>query len=57
MTAAPMACTKGRNPMNRRTLAWVVVAVMIAIVLGGASWIVVTSDVRPGEDAPSGFMH
>jgi hypothetical protein len=47
---------KGRHHMSRKTLMWFVVAIVIAIMLGGASMIV-EKGARTGGDAPSGLIH
>ena len=42
--------------MSRKTLIWSVVAIVIAIMVGGAS-LIVEKGARTGGDAPSGFIH
>jgi hypothetical protein len=43
--------------MSRKTLVWLLVVGIIAMMLGGASLIVANNNGTPRSDVPSGFLH
>ena len=43
--------------MTKKTLARIILAILIAAVLGGASLIITRSNTGAGAEAPTGFFH
>jgi hypothetical protein len=43
--------------MTKKTLARMILAILIAAMLGGASLIIANSNAGAGAEAPSGFFH